>query len=64
MTFDVEIGSNTWRAIVAHIEARVAELRFDLEAEGHEHTPTIDAGRRARIAELLSILQLGTTKTP
>lgn len=58
----IDIYSQTWAAVRGHAEARLAQLRAELEADGtgHERTVAIRGG----INELKAILALAEPAPP
>lgn len=52
-------SSDTWKAVVQHLEAKIAELRAELESEAFSHNGPLDDVRRGLIREFLELTHLG-----
>ncbi len=53
----IDFNTQTWRAVKAHIEKRIEELKVELWDGPINRDPATDTARRVRIAELKQLLE-------
>ncbi len=53
----IDFNTQTWRAVKAHIDARIEGLKVELWDGPITRDPAADTARRVRIAELKELLE-------